>query len=159
MNEDYISKIYHSQEDESIFCFVKRTNYNLFYITTISVLLGYIISCFFYKEKKIKRIFLREKKNQFNIKAEIFLFIKKIKSSYISFFIISYILTIFTWYYISSFNNVYQNTRIEWILSSITIFISIQILYLLLSLLETILRYLSFKINSEKLFKISRIFN
>ena len=82
MNEDYISEIYHSNDDESIFSFVKRTNYNLFYISTIGVFSGYLFGCFFYEENKIKRIFIREKMNQFNIKKDIFLLIKKLKSQH-----------------------------------------------------------------------------
>ena len=159
MNEDYISEIYHSTDDKSIFSFVKRTNNNLFYISTISAFSGYLINCFFFEEKKIKHIFIREKKNQFNIKKEIFLLIHKIKSGYFTFFIVSYIITFFSWYFISCFNNVYPYTRKEWIISSIFIFLAIQIFFLFLTLFETILRYMSFKIKSEKLFKVSQIFS
>ena len=159
INEDYISEIYHSKDNESIFSFIKRTNNNLFYISTISAFSGYLINCFFFEEKKIKNIFMREKKNQFNIKREIFLLIHKIKSGYFTFFIISYIITIFSWYFISCFNNVYPYTKKEWIISSIFIFLAIQIFYLFLTFFETILRYISFKIKSEKLFKVSQIFS
>ena len=159
INEDYISEIYHSKDNESIFSFIKRTNNNLFYISTISAFSGYLINCFFFEEKKIKNIFMREKTNQFNIKREIFLLIHKIKSGYFTFFIISYIITIFSWYFISCFNNVYPYTKKEWIISSIFIFLAIQIFYLFLTFFETILRYISFKIKSEKLFKVSQIFS
>ena len=55
------------------------------------------------------------------------------------------------------FYNVYPCTKMEWINSSISLIIGMQILYILLSLLEIILRYLSFKIKSEKVYKISQI--
>ena len=158
MNEDYISAVYHSN-DSSFFSFIKRTNNNLFYISLIDVTLRYLISCFFIEEKKIKSIFKREKDNNFNIKKEILLIIKRIKSGYISFIIISYFIYIFSWYCISCFNNVYRYTKKEWIYSSITIFLAIQILYMIFSFIETIIRFLSFKMKSEKLFKISKIFN
>ena len=159
MNEDYISEIYHSNEDESIFNFVKRANNNLFYTSMVGVISGYLITCFILEEKKIKNTFKREKRNMLNIKYEIFLFSKIIKSRYSSFFIISYVITIFSWYYISCFNNVYPYTKKEWIISSIFIFLGMQIFYMILALIETILRFLSFKLKSEKLFKISEIFN
>ena len=158
INEDYISEIYHSTE-QSFFSFIKRINNNLFYISTVGAVSSYLINCFFFDENKIKHIFIREKDNEFNINKEIYLFIRNIKSGYLSFFIISYIITIFSWYVISCFNNVYPNTRREWIISSIFIFLCFQIFYLFLALFETILRFLSFKLKSEKLFKISQIFN
>lgn len=158
INEDYISEIYHST-DQSYFSLIKRIINNLFYIYTIGGVFSYLINCFFYDENKIKHIFIREKNNNFNINKEIYLFIENIKSGYLSFFIISYIITIFSWYFISCFNNVYPNTKREWIISSIFIFLSIQIMYLFLALFETILRFLSFKLKSEKLFKISQNFN
>ena len=158
MNEDYISKIYHS-DDTSFFSFIKRTDNNLFYISTIGIMLRYLITCFLIEEKKVKKIFIREKENTFNIKKEIYLLINNIKIHYLIFFIIGYIITIFSWYFVSCFNNVYPYTKKEWMISSISIFLLIQIVYLLFSLFETILRFLSFKMKSEKLFKISHKFN
>ena len=159
MNEDYISEVYHSNEDESIFNFVKRANYNLFYTSMVGIISGYLITCFILEEKKIKNIFKREKQDILNIKYEIFVFSQKIKSRYSSFFITCYIIAIFSWYYISCFNNVYPYTKTEWIISSIFIFLGMQIFHMFLALVETILRFLSFKLKSEKLFKISEIFN
>ena len=158
MNEDYISEVYHS-DDLSFFSFIKRTNNNLLYISASGIIVKYLITFFFINEKKIKHIFIREKTKKFNIKKEVFLFIEKMKSGYLFFFIFCLIITLFSWYFISCFNNVYRYTRREWINSSICIFIGMQIFYLVLSLIETIIRFLSFKIKSEKLFKISLIFN
>ena len=159
MNEDYISEVYHSKENESIFNFVERANNNLFYTSMVGVISGYLITCFILEEKIIKNIFKREKRNILNIKYKIFLFSKNIKSRYSSFFITSYIIAIFSWYYLSCFNNVYPYTKNEWIISSIFIFLVMQIFHMILALVETILRFLSFRLKSEKLFKISEIFN
>ena len=159
MNEDYISEIYHSNDNWNFFSFVKRTNNNLFYISTIGAFIGYLITCFFIEEKKLKNIFIREKNNKNNIQAEIYLLNKKIKSNFMIFFIMTYIITLCSWYFISCFNNVYSYTKIEWIISSICIHVAMQMLYLFLTLFETIMRYLSFKIKSEKIFKISKIFS
>ena len=45
----------------------------------------------------------------------------------------------------------------EWLIFSLLIILSVQILSLLASLAETILRFLSFRFKSEKLFKLSLI--
>ena len=68
---------------------------------------------------------------------------------------ISYAITIFTWYHISCFNNIYPHMKNEWLIFSILIIIFMQILSLLVCLLESILRFISFKCKSEKIYKIS----
>ena len=156
MNEDYISEIYHSN-DESFFNFVPRTNNNLFYILAFTSFSRYLITCFFFDEKKIKNIFRREKTRQFDIKKSIFLVTKDIKFGYLKFFITTYIIMIFSWYIISCFNSIYQYSSKEWIKSSISIFLAMQIIYILSALIETIIRFLSFKFKNEKLFKITKI--
>ncbi len=159
INEDFISEIYHSKEEWSCWYLIKKSNDNLFYITFIGVFSGYLYTCFLFEEKKIKNIFKRNKDDQINIKNEIYLLIKNIKSNFLTMFIINYIILIFSWYFVSCFNNVYYYTRRKWIISSISIFLEVQILLLLFCLFEAIIRYLSFKIKSEKLFKISKIFS
>ena len=71
------------------------------------------------------------------------------------FFIISLLLSIISFVYICCFNIVYPYIRIEWIKSSIIIFIVMQIIAFLFTFLECCIRYLAIKCNSEKLFKIS----
>ena len=128
----------------------------LFFLKTIllSNRFRYIV---YYNE--LLGIFIREKNNEFFIKKEIYDIIRSIQKGYLNFFITSYAITIFSWYFISCFNNVYFNTRKEWIISSIFIFFAIQTLYILFCLIETILRFLSFKLKSEKLFKVSKVFD
>ena len=60
-------------------------------------------------------------------------------------------------YYLLCFNYVYPKTQIEWIKSNIAIIIVIQLLSILQILLEAVLRFISFKFESEKLFKLSKI--
>ena len=55
-DEDYISKIYHSEE-ETFFSFVPRSIERFFYTSSVSLIIRFIIQCFFVEEKKIKRIF------------------------------------------------------------------------------------------------------
>ena len=47
----------------------------------------------------------------------------------------------------------------EWLVFSILIIVCIQLLSLVTCLIETILRFLSFRFKSEKLFKLSLIFS
>ena len=123
-------------------------------------IIGVIINCIFVEEKKIKSLFKREKGNKIIIKNESIIIIQKIKSRYSLFFIIAYIISLFSWYYINCFNNVYPHIKGEWIISSICFILTMQILFpLVLSIVETNIRYLSFKCKSEKLFKISQIFS
>jgi hypothetical protein len=160
INEDYISEKYHSNQKPSFFDYIKRTYNNIGYTAIVGVVIKFIINCFFFEEKKLKRLFIREKDNKLNIKYESMIILQEIKSRYFSFFITIFIITIISWYYITCFNNVYPNMVKEWIKSSITIIIIMNIfLYIIISLCESILRFLSFKCKSEKLFKISQIFS
>ena len=92
------------------------------------------------------------------MKNKVFGTIKNIINNYKIFIIISYVLTIFSWYYISCFNNVYPYLKIEWIKSSIFILIVMQIMTTLGCLLFTFLKYISIKCKSEKMFRISKYF-
>jgi hypothetical protein len=153
-NEEYISNIFHSNEEESFSNFIYRFVDNCFYTTLVGVFVNYIIDCFFIEEKKIKGILKREKDNLFILNYEITQLIKGIQKRYKYFIIFSFVITSFTWYYVSCFNNIYPYTKGEWIKTSIMIIIVMQILSILASLLESIIRYFSFKCKSEKLYGI-----
>ena len=157
-NEDYISEVYHYEGEEHFFDFISRTNYNFFYASFVGAFIEYMIKCFFVEEKRLKNLFRREKDNETNLRYELSLVLNLIKSRYIWFFITSYIITIFSWYYLTCFNNVYPNMALEWIKSSIAIIFVMLLIYMGLALVEMILRYLSFRFKSEKLFKFSKIF-
>ena len=77
---------------------------------------------------------------------------------FLYFIIITYFITLFILYYITCFNYRYYYIISEWIKSSIFIFISIQILTISVILVESSLRYLSFKTNSENIYKLSLFF-
>ena len=78
---------------------------------------------------------------------------------FIYFIIFSYFITLFSLYYITCFNYRYYYITNEWIKSSIFIILSIQILTILIILIESSLRYISFKTNSEKIYKFSLFFS
>ena len=156
-NEDYISEVFNSTKEEKFFTFVPRSYSRFFYTTLVGIIVNYIIDFFFIEEKKIKGIFKREKENLFSLKFEISKICKMIKKRYILFIILSFIIISFTLFFILCFNKVYPHMRDEWIKSSIIIIIIMQILSILECLLETILRFISFKCKSEKIYKLSLI--
>ena len=125
----------------------------------VSVVIGYFIDCFFVEEKKIKGIFRREKENLFNLRHEIVGFIKEIQTRYLVFIIVIFVLLLISFYYLLCFNYVYPKTQMEWVKASITIFIIMQILSFLKCFLGTCLRFLSFKCESERIYKISKFFD
>ena len=158
-NEEYISTLYYiDKEDDHFFSYITRSIDKFIYTTMVSIIIGYIIDCFFVDEKKIKGIFKREKDNLMNLRHEIMSFINNLKNKYLAFIIVIFVLLSAAFYYLLCFNYVYPKTQIEWVKCSITIFIIMQILSILKCFLETSLRFLSFRCESEKLYKISRFF-
>ena len=157
-SEDYISKLYHSNEKEKFFSFLYRAYKRCIYTTIVGAIIGLIIDCIFVEEKKVKRLFIREKKNIKNLYCEMALLMKKIKRNYIIFMIICFIISIFSWYYLSCFNNVYPGCKVEWIKSSFAIIIIFQILSLLSVFLVSLIRSISFKLKSERIYKLMRYF-
>ena len=157
ISEDYISELYYiDEEDENFFSFFPRSIERLIYTTIVSIIIGYITSFFFLEETKIKGIFKRDVDNKVILLKDIINLIKTLKKRYISFIIFAFVILIISLYYLLCFNYVYPKTQIEWIKSSIAIFIIIQILSILKILLGAALRFISFKCESEKLFHISK---
>ena len=158
-SESYISQVYHLEKEDKFFTFVPRSISRFFYTIVVGEIVNFLIGCFFTEEKKIKRIFIREKENSSNVKYEIIELISKMKKRLIAFFIIIFIIFIFSFLYVICFNYVYHFTQIEWIKSSIFIFIIIELLIIILSLIITVLRFLSIKCKSERIFKLSNLIN
>ena len=103
--------------------------------------------------------FKKEKKNINMMKNKVYQLLKITLNRVIYFIIISFIITIFTLYYISCFNNIYPHMKYEWIISSIMIIIIMQIFTIFIAVVDTFIRYLSFLLKSEKIFKISSFLN
>ena len=160
ISEDYISELYYiNEEDENFFSFLPRSVERLIYTTLVSIIIGYITSFFFLEENKIKGIFKRDMENRMILKENINDLIKELKTRYISFIIVVFVISLLSLYYLLCFNYVYPKTQIEWIKSSIAIIIVIQILSVLKILLEAIIRFFSFACESEKLFQFGKIFS
>ena len=158
ISENYISELYYlDEEDENFFSFFPRSIERLVYITIVSIIIGYITSFFFLEEEKIKGIFKRDVDNKVILFKDIINLIKTLKKRYISFIIFAFVFLLISLYYLLCFNYVYPKTQMEWIKSSIAIFIIIQILSILKILLQATLRFASFKCQSEKLFHVNKL--
>ena len=155
-NEDYISEIFHS-ENESFYDIVKRSINHYIYINFVGKITKCIMNLFFIKEKKYIRI-LKRAKNITELNGELYLFTQKLRRGYKYFIIISICFIIISWYYISCFNNVYQYIKKEWIISSFCFFSLTLLLNALAAFLETIFRYLSFKIENDQIYRMSLYF-
>ena len=99
----------------------------------------------------------REKDNILVLKYEMIQIIKDINTRFITFISVTFVISVITWYHLYCFNNIYPHIQKEWLIFSILIILSVQILSLLASLAETIIRFLSFRFKSEKLFKLSQL--
>ena len=159
ISEDYISLLYQLDDDDSFFDFLYRSIDRLIKTTLVGEVIEYIISFFFMQESKIKGFFKREKNNISALKQNMLQFINELKCRYLSFIILSFFIIIISFFYLLCFNFVYPYTQIEWVKTSITVIIIRQMLSILFIFLETVFRFISFRANSEKLYKLSRIFN
>ena len=153
-DEEYISKIYHLEKD-TFFTKAERFFDNLIYAALAGIIINYIIEFFFIEQKKIRKIMKIEKDRIFILKYEMVKILKSIKTRYLSFIIISFIISIISLVHICCFNIVYYHTISEWIVFSIIIILSMQMLSFFICFLQTTLRFISFKIKSEKLYNIS----
>ena len=156
-SEEYITELYHLEKEDGFFTFIPRSISRFFYTTIANLIIGIILDCIFIEEKKIKRILLREKEDILQLRYEIALTSKSLHKRYKIFIFICFFISIISWYYVSCFNNVYKTVKIEWIKSSIVIIIIMQIFSMIVSLLESILREISFKCKSEKVYKFKQI--
>ena len=156
-SEDYISEVYNSTEEEEFFTFFPRSINRFIYCTFVSIVISYLTELFFFEEKKIASIFKREKEDKNILKEKITKLIKDISNRYLGFILTVFIIILFAFYYLLCFNYVYPKTQVEWVKSSIIIFLIMQILSFLSCLLESCFRILSFKCKSEKCYKISKL--
>ena len=155
-NEEYISELYNSNEEESFFNFLNNSLSRLLPALSINIITSYLIELYFENEKILKNIFLRNLKS-IEIKFKACILIKRMEKKYKYFIIISFVITITSWYYIFCFNNVYPNTSVSWIKSSLLITVLIQLISFVYIFFDSFLRLISFKCRSEWLFKISQI--
>ena len=143
-SEEYIGELYDINKKEGFFDYIPRNIEKFVYTVMASIIIGYIVDCFFEDERKIKGIFKREKENALNLRKKIMEFIKDIHNRYLSFIILILILLLISFYYLLCFNYVYQKTQSEWVKASQTMFVIMQILSILRCFLEACLRFSSY---------------
>ena len=158
-NEEYVSQIFHSENTDNFSSIIQRSIDRFFYTTLVGVIVEYIVDFFFIEEKKIKKLFIREKENILIIKYGITQIIKSTSKRNKWFIILIFVIIFISFYYIVCFNNIYPHMRKEWIISSIIIIISRQILSIIICLLESIIRFIGFFCKSEKVYKFSLLFS
>jgi hypothetical protein len=159
-SDSYVSEVYNSKEEETVFSFVDRSIDRFFYCAFAGSVIDYAIEFFLVEEIIIKKIILKQRNENSSIylRSELMKKAKSIIRRINILIVINYIIVIFTWYYISCLNNVYPHMKYEWLISSIIIIAICQILPFIFSFLETCVRFLSFKMKSEKVFKLSLLF-
>jgi hypothetical protein len=157
-NEDYLADLFYSTEEEKFYSFITRRVDEYIYTSAVSGIISYFVSYVFIDEEKIKKIFRRNKEGDLKMKYELSVIVKNIETKFKTIIIFSLCLTIICFVYISCFNNVYPYIKMEWIKSSIFILVLMQVINLLFTSLECILRYSAIKCNSEKIFRLSQIF-
>ncbi len=158
-SDSYISSLFHSTKPEKFFTYFPRSLTRMVYTSIVGVFISYIIECFFIEEKKIRRIFLKFKNDQIQLKYQVVQLINMILRRLKFFIAVSYGVIVISWIYVSSFNYVYPYTKIEWIKSSVTIFLIMQFFNVFVCFCESCLRTISFLLKSEKIYKISKSMN
>ena len=149
--------LYHLDEEDSFFSFVPRSISRFIKTTIVGEVIKYVADFFLIEENKIKSFFRREKNNKIALKQNVVIFTKELQKRYLSLIIFVFIIIVISFFYLLCFNYVYPYTQIEWIKTSIMVIIIRQILSCFVIFLETCLRFLSFKVKSEKLYKFSKI--
>ena len=157
-SDEVISELYNLDDSkETFFSYFPRSITRIVYSTLVSIVIGIITDLFFMDEKLIIKIFKRNKNDPKIIKEKMIKLMQDIKKRNIAFIAIASIILLISFFYLLCFNYVYPYSQIEWIKSSITIVFIMQILSFLKCFLRSGLRFLSFKIRSEKLYKISKL--
>ena len=154
-SDSYISKVFNSTQKETTFSFVTRSTNRFVYSTIVGNIISFIMQFFTVEEINIKKVLLKSRNNLVDLKSDIIEILNSILRKNKIIIIINYMIDIFSWYYISCFNNVYPHIKIELIISSLFIITAVQVFEFLFSFLETCIRFVSIKFESEKLFKLS----
>ena len=156
-SDSIISEIYNSTEEESSLSFIPRSIDRFIYTTIIGKIIDYMIRLFFVEEMKIRKILLKKRDDILTLRYEMSEVLNTIFKRIKILIILNYIVLIFSWYYLSCFNNIYPHIRKEWIYSSLFIFAIIQILQFIFIFIEASIRFIGIKCESEKLFKLSQL--
>ena len=158
-NENYITELYLSNDKEHFFDFLNGSVSRLISVPIIVSVINYFIDFCFIDEDYIKEILIENKKNILEFQRKMSQLIIDLNKKYIILIIISTIFNLFSWFYVSCFNNVYSNTKCNWIKSSLFLFIIMQLFGILKIFLQSVFRYFSLKYKLKKIFQLSQVFD
>ena len=151
-NDSTMHKIYEDQGKYDLIYQIPQ----ILYSTVISILINTIIKAISLTEENILSI----KKENINLKKKYVKIIKRLKTKFISFFIIIFFCLLVFWYYISCFCAVYKNTQI-YLLKDTMISFGLSLLYPFgLNFIPGLIRIPSLqaaKRNKECMYKLSQI--
>ena len=134
--------------------------YDIFSSFVVITILRNLLLRFLIDKVSIRDILKKEKHDNDELLNEnIKKYNKLMKIRYIAFIILDGIIMIISWIYVYCFNVVFSNTKLHWIISSITVIVSSSVLYIILACLETILRFLAVKCKIEFIFTFSKFIN
>ena len=152
-NESIIHKIYEDKGNYNISYMIPIILYSFFISYTFCILM----KCLSLSEGLVYQIKHEEDIDKAKEKMEK---VKKILIiKYICFYVISFVLLFLFWYYLSSFDAVYQNTQVYLIKNTIISFICSLLYPFIINILPNILRIFSLKDSNRKcLYKLSQFF-
>ena len=150
-NDDTMHKIY---EDEGDYNFVYQLP-KIIYSSLISKLINYIIKFLSLTQDKIVEI--RQETNKKYLDDKMKKLILTLKIKFIIFFVLTFILLSFSWYYVSCFCGIYINTQIHLIKDTLFSFIMSMIYPFVLYLLPGIFRFCALKKKKSCLYKFSKL--
>ena len=158
-NETYISNLFHSTQKETFFSFMSRSVGRIVYTTIVSAVIEFFMDCFFPEEESLRSIIINSKGSTRTLNAGLDRFYKRTRKNYIIFISLSYVVTLFSWYYLTCFCNAYPNTKYEWIKSSVFITILMQLFVIIKCYLYAVLRIIGIICKFERVFKFSKKFS
>ena len=149
---DYImQEIY---KDKGVYNFFSHIP-QIIYSVIISSIIGEIIKNLVLTQRNILEI--KHEKNEYNLKPKVITVIKCLIIKFVCFYIITFLLLILFWYYISCFSIVYKNTQKHLIINSLFGLLISFIYPFILCLLPGLFRIPSLKTPGKYLYKISKI--
>ena len=148
---DSTMHIIYEDKGEFNFCYLLP---QIIYSTIISSFITNIIKMISLSNKDLLEI--KHENNKFNLNAKVLTVIRCLIIKYICFFIISFIILVYFWYYLSCFCVVYKNTQI-YLIKTVVISFSLSLIYpFIICLLPGMLRIFSLRSPGKFLYKISR---
>jgi len=152
-----INKLYYieNKSDYAKF-FFNRILFQIPFTIPVTLLIDFLVEIFLVDRESIKTIIKREKDDEKELRTEIKKLIKGIKIRYIIFIVLTMVIMLISWYYVTCFNNTYPNTKLDLISISIIIIVISQIVLACLALIETCLRFIAIKYKYECLFKLGK---